>query len=224
MILRLSILIFAFTLVLSIPSRSQPSPTHNTTPPSSFNPQSTDSSGARRATITILGGISSPLSKAGLTEFWGAGPTGAAQVLVHVSRSVSVGMGLDVASYVFKPSDFSTKFPTIPVREKNILGISVLLTAKFVPVPQARLTPFFLGQLGAAQVTPTEYREVVDSVRVTYYNIPRRFRLASNVAAGFDLYIVRGFWIELEGKLSYVHNDPSRGTTFFLRGGVVVRL
>jgi hypothetical protein len=224
MILPLSVLVFAFTLVLPISSHSQPRPTRAAPPSSSFNPLPADSSDARRATITILGGIASPLSKAGLTEFWGTGPSGAAQVLVHVSRSVSVGMGLDVASYIFSSGDFSSKFPTIRVQEKNILGISILLTAKFVPVPQARLTPFFVGQLGAAQVTPTEYREVVDSVRVTYYNIPRRFRLASNVAAGFDLYIARGFWIEMEGKLAYVHNDPSRGTTFFLRGGIVVRL
>jgi len=221
MILRLSALVFAFTVVLSISSHSQPRPPR-TTPPSLPSPA--DPSDTRRATITVLGGIASPLSKAGLTEFWGMGPSGAAQVLVHVSRSVSMGMGLDIASYVFNSSDFSSKFPTIPVREKNILGVGFHLAAKFVPVPQARLTPFLSAQLGTAQVTPTEYREVVDSVRVTYYNIPRRFRLASNVAAGFDLYIARGFWIELEGKLAYVHNDPSRGTTFLLRGGIVVRL
>ena len=216
MIPRLSFLVLVFTIVLPLSSSSQPPPTRPT-------PQA-DPTEPRRATISLLGGIASPLSKAALADFWKMGPSGTAQVLVHVSRSVSVGMGIDITSFIFDPSGFRSKFPAIMVREKNILGVSILLTSKLVPVPNARLTPFFVGQIGAAQVTPAEYREVVDSVRVTYYNIPRRFRLASNVAAGFDLYIASGFWVELEGKLAYVHNDPSRGTTFLLRGGIVVRL
>lgn len=173
----------------------------------------------KKQTITLSFGAGIPQSRDGITRFWDMGPSGSATFMVNVSKPVSFGVGVDAALLKFNESAFRFAFPNITVRSRDVLMANVYIAMKCVLMPSMRFTPFLGASIGATHVSEAVYQEVVDSVRVTYYNIPGRSKLTIGVTAGVDTYLARWITFELEAKANYVHNDPDLGVASFIRGG-----
>ena len=169
--------------------------------------------------ITVLAGAGIPLSKEGLTQFWKLGPSGSLSFLVNVTPPTSVGIGADFSMLYFKMADFGSTFPTVPVQRKDIAMIHIYVGFKQSFSPARVFSPYIAGTVGAARVTGASYKEIIDSVRVTYYDIPGRTRLAASFALGTDIVLSRVIAFTMEAKATYFHNDPDVGVMSFVRGG-----
>lgn len=174
----------------------------------------------KKQSLTISFGAGIPQSRNGLTSFWEMGPSISVKFMVNVNRALAFGMGLDLAYLKFNEQSFQSEIPGIPVRSKDItLGV-LSLAMKYSLLPSMRVSPFVGATLGATRLTEAVYKETVDSVLVTYYNIPRGTRLTFGLTAGVDIYVVRWLALQIEAETSYVHNDPNLGFASFLRGGI----
>jgi hypothetical protein len=96
---------------------------------------------------------------------------------------------------------------------------SVYLAMKCIMLPSMRLSPYVGMTLGATRASEAIYGDVIDSVRISYYNLPARSRLTIGFALGTDIYITRWLAVELEAKVNYMHHDPDFGLASFVRGG-----
>ena len=178
--------------------------------------------------FTFNGGVSVPVSKKALTEFWNYGAGFSLGFLKHIRDSShaavhALGVGLDVSILRFKAADFQTRFPSVELRAKNMAFVHAYLRWKYLLHRTKRLSPFVGATIGIAQLTGATYREVIDSVRVTYYDIPSRTRLALGIQGGVAFAFSPSFAVEAEGSWYYVHNDPNIGLGFSLRLGGRVR-
>jgi hypothetical protein len=173
----------------------------------------------KRQTLVLSFGAGIPQSRTGLTAFWDAGPSGSAKFLVNVSKVVAFGIGVDVAMLKFNESAFRFANPTVPMRSKDIVMASVYLAMKCVILPSMRTSPYVGMTLGATRTSEAIYGDVIDSVRVSYYNLPARSRLTIGLALGTDIYITQWLAVELEAKANYMHHDPDFGLASFVRGG-----
>ena len=178
----------------------------------------------QKQSLTISFGTGIPQSRDGITSFWNMGPSGSIKFMVNVNRGLAFGIGFDLAHLGFNTQSFQSAFPGIPLRAKNITMGALYLAMKYSFQPSMRFSPFLGATLGATKLTEAVYTETVDSVLVTYYNIPGRTRLTVGIAAGVDISIVRWFAFQLEAKTSYIHHDPDLGITSFVRGGVRLML
>jgi opacity protein-like surface antigen len=178
----------------------------------------------RRHSLSLLLGIGVPQSNKGLTQFWGPGASGSLAFLINVNRPFGIGIGIDITKLPFHSSWFNLAFPTVPVLTRDIYSWNLYVASKYSFRPRMRTSPYLAAQVGISKVTPAEYKTVIDSVRVTYYNIPGRTRLAIGVAGGVDISITRRLWLQAEAKTIYFHNDPERGPSTYFRGGLLVRL
>lgn len=175
--------------------------------------------GGKRQTLTISFGAGIPQSRTGLTAFWNGGPSGSAKFMVNVSRAVALGIGVDAAVLKFDEPAFRVAYPTVPVQSKDIVMGSVYLAATCLLLPSMRVSPYVGMTVGATHASEAIYGDVIDSVRVSYYDLPARSRLTIGFALGADIYIVRWLAVELEAKTNYVHHDPDLGVTSSVRGG-----
>ncbi|HET6272207.1 MAG TPA: hypothetical protein VFG32_04455 [Bacteroidota bacterium] len=178
----------------------------------------------RKQSLIISFGAGIPQSRNGLTSFWEMGPSISVKFMVNVNRALAFGMGLDLAYLKFNEQSFQSELPGIPVRSKDITLGMLSLAMKYSLLPSMRVSPFVGATLGATRLTGAVYKETVDSVLVTYYNIPGRTRLTFGLTAGVDIYLVRWLALQMEAKTSYVHNDPNLGFTSFLRAGIRLSL
>jgi hypothetical protein len=141
-----------------------------------------------------------------------------------VNSSTALGLGIDLARLYFRLGAFSTTFPgVLPVRKDIAMG-HVYVGVKHSFAPTRWFSPYIAGTIGAARVTGAVYREVIDSVRVTYYDLPGRTRLAGSLALGTDIRLGRTLSFTMEAKATYFHNDPDVGFFCLIDGGFRVTL
>ena len=174
--------------------------------------------------ITFNGGVSVPVSKKGLTEFWNYGPGFSIGFLKHIKDTThaavhAFGAGLDVSIFRFKTPEFQKRFPSVELRAKNIALIHAYLRWKYLLYRTQRLSPFVGASIGIAQTTGATYKDVIASVRVTYYDVPARTRLTLGIQGGVAYSFSPSFALEAEGSWYYIHNDPNIGLGFSLRLG-----
>lgn len=169
-------------------------------------------------------GVGALHSRNGIMSFWEMGPGGSVTFMINVKRELAFGMGLDIAHVSFRDAAFRSTFPGIPVRQKNITMGALSLAMTYSTLPTMRFSPFVGATLGATRLSKAVYRQTVDSVRVTYYNIPGRARLTVGLTAGADIVLVRWLALRIEMKTIYIHNDPDLGFASFFRAGVRLAL
>ena len=177
-----------------------------------------------RPTISITGGIGYPLSRSGLTQYWGGGPCGTITFTIPVDRAIAFGIGLDGALLKFDAPGFSAAHPGIAVRAKDLGYLSAYLAWRYTPFSRYRFAPYIGANIGASRFTGATYREVVNGVRQTYYFIPGIARLTIGVLGGLDVVLARSITFALEAKMTYVHNDPNAGLGLLMSGGIRVAL
>ena len=170
--------------------------------------------------VMLSGGMSWPLSRQGLTEYWRAGPDGGVEFDVRVRRRFLVGMGIDAAALLFRASRFVQNHPGVVLRNTPVAQVTVALTGRMEFFPEKRFGPYLGLSVGASRLSAAVYQEVVDSVRVTYYSIPGRTRLSAGGNAGVVFHATRWLGFEAECRLLYVHNDPDTGVSIAFRSGV----
>ena len=184
----------------------------------------TSASKGSRISVAVTAGYVSPRSKDGLTQFWKGGPGFAVSLLLRAAPGFWVGTGLDVSALWFKQSSFALAYPNVEMQKVNMAWTNLFLLARYGFLPGASVHPYAEVDLGASRLSGAEYKEVIDSVRVTYYEIPARTRLALTLTAGVDIPVSGGLSFLAEGFMRYVHHDENIGIGLGVRGGVRVIL
>jgi hypothetical protein len=131
--------------------------------------------------------------------------------LVAVNRSLSLGLGLEVAQYRFSESRFIRAYPGITVQNDDIFWTSVSVGGRMAFLPGMRTNPYVGAAVGASRLTEVLHRVVIDGARTTYYNVGGTTRLTAIVLAGTDISFNRSLALELEVRGICVHNDPDFG-------------
>jgi hypothetical protein len=175
---------------------------------------------ALRQAISLTAGYSWPLSREGITEFWQPGPTASIGFSVAVNRSVSLGLGLDLARFRFSESRFASANPGIAPQKDDVFWTSVSVGGRFAFLPGMRTNPYLSGSVGASRLTEALYRVVVDGTRTTYYHVGGSTRLTAFLGAGADIFFNRSLALEVEIRGAYIHNDPDFGLALSGQGGL----
>ncbi len=170
--------------------------------------------------LLIMGGVAVPVAKQGLTEFWKSGPSGSVMFMVSINRVVSVGAGFDASLLYFKRASFENRYPGVQVAPRDLSFMHVYVAWRADPFVGKRFAPFFGASIGASQMSEAVDQRLVDSVRVTYYSIRNRTRLAVGLHAGLELILTRWLALEAEAKSLFINNDPAVGLAAFFRTGV----
>jgi hypothetical protein len=172
-----------------------------------------------RRTISVRYGIGIPLSNKGITAFWAPGSSVSAEFLIDINSRLSLGLGIDAAKFSFREEWFRLGYPTLPIHALDLYWWNVYVGGKFAIPNRSLFTPFGEAQIGVSHITPAEYREVINGVRVTYYNIKSSTRLTLGLSAGVDVRVAWWLALQAEGKMTYAYNDPQRNFVFLGRGG-----
>jgi hypothetical protein len=173
----------------------------------------------KKQTLTLAFGTGIPHPRSGLISFWDMDLSGSARFMVSVSKPIAFGFGVDAALLKFSESSFRSAYPTVPLQSKNMALANVYIAMKWSMMPSMRFCPYVGIALGATHVSEAIYGDIIDSVRVSYYNIPQHTRLTLGFELGTDIYITHWLAFDLEAKTNYVHNDPYLGAASFVRGG-----
>jgi hypothetical protein len=174
----------------------------------------------RRLTLSFTAGFGMPLSKAALKQFWNGGPAASASFLVSVNRSVAFGVGLDAAMLTFNASNFTATYPGVPVQERTTTFLNLYIGWRYTPFWKNRFAPYLGATIGAGRFTGAEYKQIVNGGRVTYYEIPGITRLSVGGIIGADYKLTGRLALVVEGKGTYLHNDPEAGVVITVSGGI----
>ena len=177
-----------------------------------------------RISLAITGGYSSPRSKDPITRFWKGGPEVALSLLAWAGPGFWLGAGADVSMLWFSESSFAEAYPSVEMQRKDMAWVNVFVLARYGFIPRARVHPYVELAIGASRVSGADYKEVIDGVRVTYYDIPARTRLAFTFTGGLDVPLARGLSLLAEAAVRYVHHDENLGVALLAKGGVRVTL
>jgi hypothetical protein len=178
----------------------------------------------KRKTLAFLAGAVFPLSHEGLTDFWMRGPGGTLVLMFDLNPAVGVGIGADAGLLSFRKKEFGDRYPGIPWQATDLGFFHLYLEWKYTIAPYKRLSPFVGATIGPARVSGASYGTMIDSVRVTYYDLPGRTRLALGGLCGLDFALVRGVALEAEMRCVYLLNDPNAGMLLILHAGGRVTL
>jgi len=174
----------------------------------------------KRKTITLRYGLGIPLSDKAVTAFWAPGGSVSAEFLLDINTRFSLGIGIDAARFGFREDWFTLGYPNIPVHALDLYWWNIYFASKFSLPTKSPFTPFGEIQVGISRVTPAEYREVINGVRVIYYDIKGSTRLTFGLGAGVDFRVAWWLALQAEGKLTYAYNDPQRNIVLLTRGGL----
>src|SRR5512140_2052415 len=178
-----------------------------------------------RVSLAITAGYAAPTSKDALTQFWKGGPVGGISVLVRAAPGFWIGAGLDVSALWFRESAFAQAYPSVEMQKKNMAWVNIFVLSRYGGfVRSGPVHPYTELAIGASRLSGAEHKEVIDSVRVTYYEIPARTRLALKLTGGMEIPAWPGISFLVEGAVRYVHNDPNVGVGILVNGGVRVTL
>lgn len=190
-----------------------------TVPPASGNAQSTPKPAPRATprqiatprerTIEIWGGMGHPFNHRSFKRYWMRGPSAGFSMHFRASEHVKIGFGAEATLFSFKAGNFQLWNPTVPVQIKDIVAINVFLSMRRYFQPYSKTSPFIGLEVGFTRVTGAEYKDFVNAVRVTYYDVPGAFRLSGSATVGIDHYLSRKVAVQAEAHLTYLHNDPN---------------
>jgi hypothetical protein len=178
----------------------------------------------KRPAVSVSVGMSFPLSKDPLTSYWSSGMTGSVALLVPANRSVLVGVAFDASSFRFDEPAFTADYPTVPPNSIDLGLLNLQLLIRVLFRPGMRLSPWIEGGMGGAFVTGATYREVVNGVRQTYFDVKRTTRLSLAGSAGTDIFFNSALAFTIRGKITYLVNDPSFGVVLVADAGLRFRL
>ena len=178
----------------------------------------------KRPALSVSVGMAFPLGKQAVTRYWNPGMSGSATFLLPAQRSVLVGLSLDASALTFDETAFSADYPTVPPNPIDLGVFNLQLLTRILFRPGMRLSPWIEGGLGGAFVTGATYREVINGVRQTYYDIKRTTRLSVSGSAGTEIYFNAAFAFTIRGKFVYLVNDPSIGVILLADAGLRFRL
>jgi hypothetical protein len=173
---------------------------------------------------SIMAGWMEPHSRPLLTRFWKGGPGLAFNILFRGTPDLRVGVGIDACILWFKKSGFSNTYPSVEPLRRDLVWANFYLMSRYTFLRNAPVRPYADLELGASRLSGAEFKQVINGVRVTYYEIPGRTRLALTVAGGLDIPTSDELSIVLEAALRNVFNDDHIGAGWIYRGGVRVTL
>jgi hypothetical protein len=177
-----------------------------------------------RVSLAIMAGYVAPQSKHSLTQFWEGGPGASVCLLMRAAPGFWVGTGLDVSALWFLRSRFGEAYPSVEVKAKHMAWVNLYLLSRYGFIPRGSVHPYIQVAIGGSRLSGAEYKEVIDSVRVTYYEVPARTRMALTCTGGLEIPVARGFSFLAEAAVRYVHNDPNMGIGLLISGGARITL
>jgi hypothetical protein len=178
----------------------------------------------KRPALSVSVGMAFPLSRDPVTRYWNSGLSGSISLLVPAQRSVLVGLAFDASSLAFDEAAFTADYPTVPPNPIDIGVLNLQLLTRVLLRPGMRFSPWIEGALGGAFVTGATYREVVNGLRETYFDVKRTTRLSLSGSVGTEIYFNAALAITIRGKLTYLVNDPSIGVVLVADAGFRFRL
>ena len=170
----------------------------------------------RERTLEIWGGLGHPFNHRAFKRYWMRGPSAGFSMHFRASEHVKIGFGAEATLFSFKAGNFQVWNPTVPVQIKDIVTVNVFLSMRRYFQPSSRTSPFIGMEVGFTRITGAEYKDFVNAVRVTYYDVPGAFRLTGSATVGIDHYLSRKVALQAEAHLTYLHNDPN--LSLFLGG------
>ena len=195
-----------------------------TVQPTATVPARPKSQNWKRPALSVSIGMAFPLSKDAAKHYWNSGMSGSVSLLLPAQRSVLVGLAFDASALTFDEPAFTADYPTVPPNSIDLGVFNLQLLARGLFRPGMRFSPWIEGGLGGAFVTGATYREVINGVRQTYYDIKRTTRLSVSGSAGADIYFNAALAFTLRGKFTYLVNDPSIGVILLADAGLRFRL
>jgi hypothetical protein len=174
----------------------------------------------RERTIEVWGGMAHPFNHKSFKRYWMRGPAAGFSMHFRASDHVKIGFGAEATLFSFRAGNFTVWNPTVPVQVKDIVALNVFLSMRRYFRPALRTSPFIGGEIGFTRVTGAEYKDIVNAVRVTYYEVPASFRLTASACVGIDHYLSRTIAVQGEVHLTYLHNDPNVGLFVGGRAGL----
>ena len=174
----------------------------------------------RDRTVEITGGVTVPLSHLALKQFWTRGPSAGVLFLGRATYNVKFGIGGEASLFSFRRGMFALAYPGVTTQAKDLATVYVYLAIRNYLNPGLRLSPYVGLDVGVLRVTGAEYKEIINDVRFTYYDIPGMSRLAGSVSMGGDYFLSRRIALLLHGRAMYVVNDPNVGFLLSFHAGV----
>lgn len=178
----------------------------------------------RERTIEVWGGMGHPFNHRSFKRYWMRGPSAGFSMHFRATDHVKIGFGAEATLFSFRAGNFQVWNPSIPVQIKDIVALNVFLSMRRYFQPALKTSPFIGLEVGFTRVTGAEYKDFVNSVRVTYYDIPASFRLTASGTVGIDHYLSRKLAVQAEAKLTYLHNEPNLGLFISGRAGLKLTL
>jgi hypothetical protein len=167
-----------------------------------------------------MGGAGIPMSKDSLTDIWRYGPNFSLEFLSSVNRRLAVGAGVDLSVLRWSYAGYYGKYPSgPPPLDRKVIWWDLYMLGRYSFLPNSDITPYVTVKLGATRPTPALFRQVVDSVRVTYYSVAGRTRLSLGASGGVDIRISYELAFVAEVNAVFVHHDPVLGSALSIRGG-----
>jgi outer membrane protein W len=145
-------------------------------------------------------------------------------LLFRASEHTKLGFGAEATLFSFRRGNFLAENPGVPVQAKDMVFVNVYLLMRRYFQPTLRTSPYVGAELGFLRISGAEYKEIVNGVRVTYYEIPGALRLTASAVLGVDQYLSRRLAIQVDVRATYIHNDPSVGLILGGRGGLKLTL
>jgi hypothetical protein len=178
---------------------------------------------ARQAIIVSVG-MTIPAGREALREFWLRGPNVSGSYLVYVNPSVALGIGVDLSWLFFDVAAFSLRRPGVSLQvTDNVVLADIHLDAAYYFFKGNQTRPFVDLQVGIVAISQATYREIVNGVRTTYYDVGGNGRLAMSLAGGAIVQLDARLAIHAELKGTFIHNDPAASFLAHLRAGIQYR-
>lgn len=175
--------------------------------------------------FTLAFGYATLQGHDGLRELWSGGLGGSAAFQVHLSRVFSVGMGTDLSLLYFDEYTFARRWPGVTLKKKqNLFMANVHLDGTYEFLPSRQTRPYLSAQVGGQVISKALFREVINGVRHTYYEVGGKPRLTFGLAAGANISLNYALGLVVELKGMFIHNDPAVNILALGRAGLQFKL
>jgi len=178
----------------------------------------------RERTVEIWGGMVHPLNYASFKRYWMRGPVAGFAMYFRASEESKIGFGAEATLYSFRAGNFTVWNREVPVQVKDIATFNVFLALRRYFRPTLRSSPWLGLEVGFTRITGAEYKQIVNGIRVTYYEVPSAFRLTATLTTGIDYFLTRKLAIQGEARVTYLHHDENLGLVIAARGGLKLSL
>lgn len=178
----------------------------------------------RERTVEIWGGMGHPLNHASFKRYWMRGPAAGFALYFRATDESKIGFGAEATLYSFRAGNFTKWNGTVPAQISDIATLNIFLALRRYFRPTLRSSPWIGIEVGFTRITGAEYKEVVNAVRVTYYEVPGSLRLTATLTTGIDYFLTRKLAVQGEARLTYLHNDENLGLALGARGGLKLTL